>query len=109
MKNIIFISVFISIFAIPVFASCPIDGGVCTASGSSALTLPTMQDKFLPNNLENIQKPDAFTPNIIEPYNKSMINFEENVSQEQPTMNNSNEMSPQVQYNASCQFGVCIP
>lgn len=102
MKKIIYI-IFIMVFSMPALASCPLTG-VCAAPADSALNLPSLNDKYMPNNLNNMQKPNAFQPKIIEPYNESMVDFGEN-----PQQTEENQIENQVQYDADCQFGVCLP
>lgn len=80
----------------PAFAVCSITGGAC-----SVLDSPTLQDKHIPNNLENLQKPDAFQPNYINPYYDMLINTETNSA---PT-----GAAATPNYNSNCQFGVCLP
>jgi hypothetical protein len=76
---------------IPVFAVCSITGGAC----SSNFDIPSLQDQFVPNNLQNMQRTDAFQQEIHEPYNHKMLNTKSN---QKPAG-----------YDASCQFGVCLP
>lgn len=93
----IFIIMALTAFAVPVFATCSITGDTCSAS---LMTTPSLEDKFLPNNIKNIQKTDAFTPQYITPYHSILLNTEE------PNMSPEEE-NPS--YNANCQFGVCLP
>lgn len=94
----IFIIMALAAFAIPVFATCSITGDTCSAS---LMTTPSLEDKFMPNNLKNIQKPDAFTPKYFTPYHDMLLNTEE------PTTTLENNETPS--YNSNCQFGVCLP
>lgn len=100
MKNFIII-LMLTAMAVPALAACPVTG-FCAPS-SSILAPSGISDKYIPNNLNQIQKPDAFQPQYKQPYNDMLINTEQN-NMEAP-MNSSNESS----YNANCQFGVCLP
>lgn len=90
----IFLTLILMGAAMPVFAVCSITGGAC-----SALDTPSLHDRYLPNHLENMQKPDAFAPGYVTPYQDMLINTETG-----PTGAAS---SPN--YNSNCQFGVCLP
>lgn len=93
------IALFISIFALPVFAVCSITQEACTGDTTASLmNTPTLQDKYLPNNLKDIQKTDAFTPQYITPYHDMLIN-----TKDEPT----GGAAPN--YNSNCQFGICLP
>lgn len=83
-------------FTLPVFASCPLDGGACTASNWDSTPL---QEKYLPNRLQDLQRTDAFKPNYVTPYNDALINTESATGFGAPTND----------YNSNCQFGVCLP
>lgn len=96
MKKILILMV-LSVFSIPAFAACSLTGGACTAS---VLDNSTLQDKYVPNRLEQIQKTDAFTPQYVTPYQNMMINTET------PSSSIGNESKD---YNSNCQFGVCLP
>lgn len=84
--------------ALPVFASCPIDGGACTAF--SIYDSKPLQQKYIPNRIQEIQKPNAFQPSYITPYYNELINTEPN---------NATANPPASDYNSNCQFGVCLP
>ena len=84
--------------ALPVFASCPIGGGACTAF-SNYDTKP-LQQKYIPNRIQEIQKPNAFQPSYVTPYYNELINTESN---------NATANPPTSDYNSNCQFGVCLP
>ncbi len=99
-KFIVAVAIFIA--AVPAFASCPVTG-FC-APESSILAPSGISDKYIPNNLNDIQKPNAFQPQYKQPYNDMLINTDDNSSTMQPS-NIKNESS----YNANCQFGVCLP
>ncbi len=96
MKKILLI-LMLTVISAPVFAACSITGGACTAS---ALNQPTLHDKYIPNNLKNMQKTDAFNPEYVTPYHDMLLNTDE------PTAHNTTETPG---YNSNCQFGVCLP
>ena len=93
----IFIILALTAFAIPAFATCSLTGAACSAS---LMSTPSLEDKFIPNNLKQMQKSDAFTPQYITPYHSILLNTEE------PSADATNE-NPS--YNSNCQFGVCLP
>lgn len=95
MKKILILSI-IALFALPALASCPIDGGACTASNWDSKPLIR---KYLPDRLDDIQRTDAFKPQYFQPYNDTLINAE-------PTVSPAASIN---QYNSNCQFGVCLP
>lgn len=97
MKKIIITSI-LTVSAIPVFATCPIEGGSCTAF--SNWEAKSLQQKYLPNHVQEIQKPNAFQPSYITPYHNELINTE---------TGNSIANPPASDYNSNCQFGVCLP
>ena len=83
-------------FTMPAFASCSIDANEpCTASALNENQ--TLQKKLLPDPLEEIKEPDAFQPQYHKPYYDELINTTP------ATATNTNN------YNANCQFGVCLP
>lgn len=84
-------------FTLPALASCPIDGGACTASNWDSTPL---QEKYLPNRLQDLQKTDAFQPNYVTPYHDALINTE---------TTSTTTATPSNNYNSNCQFGVCLP
>lgn len=95
MKRFLILLAMVS-FALPSLAACPIDGGACTASNWDSTPL---QQKYLPNRLQDLQRTDAFKPNYFEPYNDALINTETPTGFGAPTND----------YNSNCQFGVCLP
>lgn len=80
----------------PAFAVCSLTGGAC-----SLLESPTLHDRYIPNHLEDIQRPDAFAPKYVTPYQDMLINTE--------TPSASTGAAAQTNYNSNCQFGVCLP
>ncbi len=99
MKKILIILGISVVSSISVYASCPIDEGVCSAS--SVWDRTPIQQKYLPDRLQDIQKSDAFRPNYIQPYDDMMLNTEgESVNSSLPQTRD---------YNSNCQFGVCLP
>ncbi len=100
MKKIIMFSVFCAILTLPQsFAACPINTpGVCKADIGSGIN-DKLQDKILPNNLEQITKPNSSfdnRTNLGQPHIPDNINMEP--IQEENTQ----------PYDANCQFGNCI-
>ena len=100
MKKIkkIILAFVLAIIAAPVFATCPIEGGACTAF--SNWESKPLQQKYIPNRIQEIQKPNAFQPNYVTPYHSELINTE---------TNNATANPPSSDYNSNCQFGVCLP
>ena len=95
-KKLLF-GIVVVLFAIPVFAVCPIEGGACTAF--SNWESKPLQQKYVPNHIQEIQKPNAFQPSYVVPYHNELINTE----------NGSTAKPPSSDYNSNCQFGVCLP
>ena len=56
-----------------------------------------LQERVLPNNLQEMQRSNAFQPTYIKPYYNELINT------------NQDTLVPQNDYNSNCQFGVCLP
>lgn len=92
-----FLMLFAMFIALPSFASCPIDGGACTASNWDSTPL---QERHLPNRLQDLQRTDAFQPNYVTPYHDALINTE---------TTSTTTVTPGNNYNSNCQFGVCLP
>lgn len=92
MKKLLSILI-IGLYALPVLASCSIDASEpCTATLLDDVNT-SLREKVAPNPLDDIRKTDAFRPQYKQPYNDALINT-----------------SPGTQdYNANCQFGVCLP
>lgn len=83
--------------SIPAFAVCSITGGACTAP--SNLTPQSLEEKLVPDNLQEMKRTDAFQPSYQKPYYDLLINTE----------NNASNLPPENNYNSNCQFGVCLP
>lgn len=79
----------------PGFAVCSLTGGAC-----SVLDQPSLNERYIPDNLQEMQRPDAFAREYQKPYYDMLINTET------PETAGINE-SPN--YNSNCQFGVCLP
>ncbi len=93
-----FLIVMCLIFGIsPVFAACSITGGACTMSVRSNWDSLPLQERVLPNNLQEMQRSNAFQPTYIKPYYNELINTKQDT------------LVPQSDYNSNCQFGVCLP
>lgn len=95
MKNIILIISGMFIIVTPVYAVCSITGGACTAS--SNWESKPLEQRLVPDNLQELQRTDAFRPVYITPYYDMLINTEQDV------------LPPENNYNSNCQFGVCMP
>lgn len=85
-----------STFCTSAFATCSITGGACTVSNWDSKPL---QEKYAPDNLQELEKPDAFQPELVTPYNDALINTE----------SSKVKTSPASDYNSNCQFGICLP
>lgn len=96
MKRFLILLTFVMV-SLPAMATCPIEGGACTASNWESTPL---QEKYLPNRLQDLQRTDAFQPNYITPYHDALINTETTSTTTETPSNN---------YNSNCQFGVCLP
>lgn len=96
MKKFLILSL-MSFFTLPVSAVCPISEGACTAY--STWSPKPLQQKLLPDNIQEFQSPDAFRPRYFQPYNDALINTDSS-SVSPPKAND---------YNSNCQFGVCLP
>ena len=92
MKNFLILLTII-LLTQPAIASCSIDSNEpCTAS---VLDEDTLQERYDPDNLDELKKTDAFQPRYTKPYYDELINTT-------PPQNTQD-------YNSNCQFGVCLP
>lgn len=98
MKKFLIISGILA-FASPAFAVCSLTGGACTTSFQSNWESKPLQERVVPNHLNDLQRTDAFQPSYFKPYHDALINTEQETSPVQQTPN----------YNSNCQFGVCLP
>ena len=94
MKNIILTISFL-LMSVPVYAVCSITVGACTAT--SNWESKPLEKRLVPDNLQELQRTDAFLPSYITPYYDMLINTEQDV------------LPPENNYNSNCQFGVCLP
>ena len=94
MKKIVLI-IFMSIFSLPVCAVCSITGGACSAPVN--FEPQSLEQKLVPDHLQQMQRTDAFQNDIQKPFDDRTINS----TSRSETENND--------YNSNCQFGVCIP
>lgn len=92
------LSIILAGISLPVFAVCSITGGACTAT--SNWDSKPLQQKYAPNNLNNLQRADAFQPQYVVPFRDALINTEPASAPIKTPTNN---------YNSNCQFGVCLP
>ena len=99
MKKYILLFIMLAV-SIPVFAVCSITGGACTATTSNWEVKP-LEQRLVPDNLQEMQRTDAFQTEYKKPYYDELINTEED---------NTASVKPQTNdYNSNCQFGVCLP
>lgn len=96
MRNII-LALAVLLLSMPVYAACSITGGACNVSVRSNWESPPLSERLAPNNLQEMQRPNAFQPTYKKPYYDELINTQ------------SETNVPQSQYNSNCQFGVCLP
>ena len=93
MKKILVLMI-VSFYALPVFSACKLDVP-CTASILDNRN-HTMLDRGNQNNLEN---------NL-----RTEVQQDRNRTDANPFVNNLNpELNPNPNYNANCQFGICLP
>ncbi len=105
MKRTIYIWLILALFAsVPVIASCPLTGA-CSPINYPNFSPSSIEDKYIPNNLNNLENS---TPNIQQ---QNPIN--NNEMQIDTGLGNPENIQPQLPstepYNASCQFGTCLP
>lgn len=103
MKNFIILLIAAG-FVLPAYAVCPVTG-FC-APESSALSGPDLTEKYMPDKLNEMQKPDAFLPQYRQPYYDMLIHTSEDRQNTTPGLDNN---STEATYNSNCQFGLCIP
>ncbi len=95
MKKYILILMMFSVTS-PVFAVCSITGGACTAT--SNWESKPLEQRLIPDNLQDLKRTDAFQPSYRKPYYDMLINTEE-----------ESALPPENNYDSNCQFGVCLP
>lgn len=95
MKKYILILMMFSVTS-PVFAVCSITGGACTAT--SNWESKPLEQRLVPDNLQDLKRTDAFQPSYRKPYYDMLINTEE-----------ESALPPENNYDSNCQFGVCLP
>ncbi len=83
--------------SLPVYAVCSVTGGACSLS--SNWESKSINQRLVPDNLQDLKRTDAFQPSYRKPYYDMLINTEE----EKTTL------PPENNYNSNCQFGVCLP
>ncbi len=93
----IFFTTLLSLISIPAFAVCSITGGAC----SSDFGLPSLNEKLVPDNLQNLEETNTFQRDNIQPYSTETT---DNLNKEQASSTPKSR-----DYNADCQFGVCLP
>lgn len=93
----IFLLLLISLFTLPVNAVCSITGEACAAPQNFEAN--SLIDRHIPNNLQNIQRTDAFQPQTVTPMGTNVRTSPSPVTK-----------SPEAgDYDADCQFGTCLP
>ena len=85
------------LISLPVYAVCSITGEACAAPLN--FEADSLLEKHLPSNLQNIQRTDAFQPQIVTPMGT-------NIRTSPSSVTKSPEASD---YDADCQFGNCLP
>lgn len=93
----IFLIMFVSVFALPVYAVCSITGGACAAPLN--FEPQSLEQRLVPDHLQQMQRTDAFQENIQQPINTNTI----------INTNQANSNAETNDYNSNCQFGVCLP
>ncbi len=88
------------ILFMPALAACPL-GGACAPT--TPLANPTLQDKYIPNNLQDMQQPNAFTMKGIRTFDNTRMNSGQNAPEYSPE-----NLRPEPIYD-NCQFGMCLP
>ena len=96
MKKIL-VLLLITVYTLPVGAVCSITGEACAAPLN--FEADSLQDRHIPNNLQNMQRTDSFQPQMITPMGT-------NVHTAPPPVTKSPEAGD---YDADCQFGTCLP
>lgn len=95
MKKII-LFMLISLFSLPVGAVCSITGEACAAPVN--FEADSLLDRHIPNNIQNIQRTDAFQPQIVTPMGTTVHTAPSPITK-----------SPEAgDYDANCQFGTCL-
>lgn len=92
-----FLIIFMSAFTLPVWAVCSITGGACSTPVN--FESQSLEQRLIPDHLQQMQRTDAFQNNIQQPINTN-------------TTMNTNQANPNAEindYNSNCQFGVCLP
>jgi len=105
MKETIFLWIIMTIFAaVPVIASCSLTG-ICSNSIQQNFLPQTMQDKYIPNNLNVLQ--NSLPP---APQNENFIQgIQQNYGLNNPE-NSRITLPSEKSYNTACQLlGTCLP
>ena len=91
------------IFSAPAFAVCALTD-TCAIPITPETTSNSLQNKYMPDNLNNLGKSARFSPQFVEPYDSMRMNTGETIPQYSPS-----NLTPQLPYNSNCQFGDCFP
>lgn len=105
MKKIVILALLSAIFfSLPSFSACKLEDIQTKGSCKAAIDTPpqTLQERLVPNNLNQIVNPNKDT--FATPTKK------EYPIPETVNMNPAKQPDPvERQYDANCQFGVCLP
>lgn len=103
MKKIIYIWLILTILAsVPVIASCPLTGA-CSPINYPDYSQQAIQNQTIQNNINNIE-------NRIQESQQQINNNTLQIDNELNNPETSQQQLPSTEpYNASCQFGTCLP
>lgn len=107
MRKILIIAILAAIFTgLEAICACPIDG-ILNGQKSCSVSLDknqTIQDKLMPNNLNQMANPARSTS---QEFKKMPHSMPETINTEQSANPETEEGNKP--YNAACQFGLCLP
>ncbi len=108
MRKILIVALLAAIFTgLEAICACPIDG---LLNGQKSCTVglqdqgQTIQDKLMPNNLNQMVNPSRNTSKEFKRPPHTMPETINTDTSKNPEMEEGNKP-----YNAACQFGVCLP
>ena len=105
MKKTLYIWLILAIFAsVPVIASCPLTGA-CSPVNYPDFSPASIQDKYIPNNLNKLENPVPSVPQQ-NPINNNDLQIDTGLNNPETSQQQLPSAEP---YNASCQFGTCLP
>lgn len=97
MKKIFMVIITLAI-ALPAMASCSISGA--SNCNYTILNPPSLQEKHLPDNIENLKNSNRLEQNSQRSHSTEMLNVE---------TGSASNIQDENGYNSNCQFGVCLP